>query len=262
MSQKIFMFFLIATIITPLIAWAIIKYDSIKKLEKRRKYEISGGNSPGMNEQGKSSKPKFKEADIKEVWGIEDVRDGIVYLKNGRYSAVLRVGSIDFGLLSSSEQEAVENVLIQTALSFNCPVQFFSTTDFIDTMNAQTAIISALESGLLNQKLSSYAENLLKFLDETMRNKSVYVRKNYIIVSYDGELHKAKVELARRCEMIANSLKKAKVTVERLSSEEIVDLIHNILNKANSAKPSDIVRAGGFELYVSGINNAMLMDLD
>ena len=36
-------------------------------------------------------------------------------------------------MLSNSEQDSIENVLIQTALAIDFPVQFFSTKVFIDT---------------------------------------------------------------------------------------------------------------------------------
>lgn len=250
MSQKITMFFLIATLIVPLIAWFIISTDKKRKERKRMQTAMQPANA----EMPRKAQ-KIEAKDIKELWGIDDIRDGVIYLKNGRYTAIMKVGSVDFGLLASSEQETVENILMQTSLGFSYPVQFFSTTDYVDTTQSQGVIAYTLENEELNPKLRTYAENLLKFLDDTMRSKSVYIRRNYIAVSYDGELSKAYSELARRCDIIAHSLKRAKITVERLNSDEIVDLIHNILNKGSSAKPSEIVKMGGFELYVSGSGN-------
>lgn len=57
-------------------------------------------------------------------------KDNIICLGN-RYSNVIKLGNIDYNMLSNSEQDSIENVLIQTALAIDYPIQFFSTTEFI-----------------------------------------------------------------------------------------------------------------------------------
>ena len=54
-----------------------------------------------------------------------------------RYSNIIRLGNIDYNMLSVSEQDSIENILIQTSLSIDYPVQFFSTTEYIDTSKIQ-----------------------------------------------------------------------------------------------------------------------------
>ena len=46
---------------------------------------------------------------------------------------ILRIGSIDYNMMSENEQETIENVLMQTALTFDGFVQFLTTTENIDT---------------------------------------------------------------------------------------------------------------------------------
>ena len=50
-----------------------------------------------------------------------------------RYSNIIKLGNIDYNMLSTQEQDSMESILIQTALAIDYPVQFFSTTEFIDT---------------------------------------------------------------------------------------------------------------------------------
>lgn len=55
-------------------------------------------------------------------------------------------------MLSFNEQESVEDVLIQTALSIDSAIQFFSTTEYIDTSNVikKLKVIDLIMNSLKN----------------------------------------------------------------------------------------------------------------
>ena len=74
------------------------------------------------------------------------IKDNIICLGN-RYSNVIKLGNIDYNMLSNSEQDSIENVLIQTALAIDYPIQFFSTTEFIDT----SKVISLIKQNKTNK---------------------------------------------------------------------------------------------------------------
>ena len=84
----------------------------------------------------KSSKKTQKElTDILQF----KIKDNIICLGN-RYSCVIRLGNIDYNMLSVHEQDSIENILVQTALAVDYPIQFFSTTEYIDTSKVVTLI--------------------------------------------------------------------------------------------------------------------------
>ena len=82
----------------------------------------------------KASENQSKKVDKKKLENIFNfkIKDNIICIGN-RYSNIVRLGNIDYNMLSVSEQDSIENILIQTALSIDYPVQFFSTTEYIDT---------------------------------------------------------------------------------------------------------------------------------
>ena len=86
-------------------------------------------------------KEKKKKKNKKQLSDILEVRikDNIICLGN-RYSNVIRLGNIDYNMLSDTEQESIENILIQTALAIDYPIQFFSTTEYIDTSKVVSLI--------------------------------------------------------------------------------------------------------------------------
>lgn len=216
------------------------------------KKEPSQNTIKSSNNSHKMKKTSSKQ-NLKDIWGIADIRDGIVFLDKRRNTAVLRLGSIAFDLLSLEEQDVVENVLIQAGVAFDFPFQLFSTTEGIDTR----AVIEDIQTSMYSEpsiKGLTYCSELVRNLDDMMKNKSIYVRKNYIAISYDGDKNKAYVELERICETVISTLMRANIKVQRLSSDEIVDLLFNTINRGSSSKPSSIIEDGGMDLYNTGLS--------
>jgi hypothetical protein len=191
-----------------------------------------------------------KNVSLKSIWDIEDIRDSVVFLRNNRYSAVMSVGAIDFRMMSDQEQASTENALVQAALSLPFDMQLYASSEYVDT----EACIQSIAAGSAGQspKLTTYADQAINYLTNLMKSRNVYVRRNYIIVSYDGAVDKAYEELNRYCNTAIAALQRARVPARRLTSSEILNLIHSKLNRGSSVKPADIADSGGFDLYVSG----------
>ena len=193
-------------------------------------------------EQKEDTKAKKKLADILEV----KIKDNIICLGN-RYSIVIRLGNIDYNMLSVSEQSAVEDVLIQSALAIDYPIQFFSTTEYIDT----SKVVALLKKNRTkNYKIAEYKEYLIDYLNNLMENRTISVLKNYAIISYDGFYESAIEELNRKSNSFKNNMLRAKIVCEILSEDEIYNLIYRELNK-NSALNISALKEGVKNLYVN-----------
>lgn len=193
------------------------------------------------------SKEKTRKNNKKQLVDIFDfkIKDNIICLGN-RYSNVIRLGNIDYNMLSNSEQDAIENVLIQTALAIDYPIQFFSTTEFIDT----SKVISLLNTNKTNSsQIKEYKQYLSEYLQNLMENRTISVVKNYAIISYDGLYKNAIEELTRNSSSFIKNLLKAKITCEILNEDELYNLIYRELNKNSSLNISKL-KEGGKNLYV------------
>ena len=121
-------------------------------------------------------------------------------------------------MLSVSEQDSIENILIQTALSIDYPVQFFSTTEYIDT----TKVISLMEKNKnTNEKIEEYKNYLIDYLHNLMENRTISVVRRYAIISCDENLKDAMQELNRKTLSFTSSLLRAKIVCEILTEDEI-----------------------------------------
>lgn len=213
------MFFLLGAIV----------YSSLKKNESNNI----------LNKQGKN-----RTNNIADIFDIQIIDD---FIKSGnRYSCVLRLGNIDYNMLSDDEQETIENVLIQTALSINYPIQFYNTTETIDT----SKIIDEIkENELDSYSANKYKEYMINYLKNLMNNRNITVLRNYAIISCDGLFEDAKVELIRLCNSFKNNLLRAKIQTNRLNEKELYNLIFRELNK-NTKVNLNFMMEGGQRLYV------------
>jgi hypothetical protein len=173
------------------------------------------------------------------------IKDNIICLGN-RYSNIIRLGNIDYNMLSNNEQDSIESILIQTALAIDYPVQFFSTTEYIDTSKVVNLI---KQNKTNNYKVQEYKNYLIEYLENLMENRTISVVKNYAIISYDGLYENAVEELNRKSTSFKGNLLRAKIVCEILNEDDLYNLIYRELNK-NSALNISPLKEGGKNLYV------------
>lgn len=190
---------------------------------------------------------KGKKKNRKQLANILNIKikDNIVCFGN-RYSNVIRLGNIDYNMLSNHEQDSIESILIQTALAIDYPIQFFSTTEYIDT----SKVVSLIKQNKTNNpKVAEYKNYLTNYLENLMDNRTISVVKNYAIISYDGLYENAIEELNRKSASFKGNLLRAKISCEILNEDDLYDLIYRELNK-NAALTISNLKEGGRNLYV------------
>ena len=208
-----------------------------------KKNNINRNIKQDANQTREEKRHKNKKQ-LKDLFQIE-IRDNIICIGN-RYSNIIKLGNIDYNMLSVHEQDSLENILIQTALSIDYPVQFFSTTEFIYTSKVVSLIKKNRTSNL---KIQEYKEYLIRYLESLMKNRTISIIKNYAIISYDGLYENAIEELNRKSLSFKGNLLRAKIVCEILNQDEICDLIYRELNK-NSSQNISHLQKGGKHLYV------------
>lgn len=197
-----------------------------------------------QNTNKNEKKHKVGKKSLENIFNFK-IKNNMICIDN-RYSNIVKLGNIDYNMLSISEQDSIENILVQTALSIDYPVQFFSTTEYIDT----TKVISIMKENInKNEKLEEYKNYLINYLKNLMENRTISVVKNYAIISYDGNAENASQELNRRTSLFIGSLLRAKIECEVLNENEIYSLIYKELNKNSTIKISNL-KGGEKKLYV------------
>jgi len=230
---------IIFLILTVVFIIGTIIYLNYKKRHVNSKIKQSSHTTEAQEKGKKKSKKQL--ADLLKI----KIKDNMICLGN-RYSYVIRLGNIDYNMLSTQEQDSIESILIQTALAIDYPVQFFSTTEFIDTSKIVTLI---KQNKTKSPKVREYKEYLATYLENLMENRTISVIKNYAIISYDGLYENAHQELERKSNLFKGNLLRAKIVCETLLEDELYNLLYRELNK-NSALSINTLKKGGENLYV------------
>lgn len=205
------------------------------------------------NEYQKDSRIKEKNRKTKKnlinIWGIKEIKNSVLSCSN-RHSIIVELGNIDYNLLNENEQKSIDLILTNISKTFKYSSQFFSTTQKVDT----TAVIESMYRNIeihRNDKIKKYGQKIIEYLEEFMNEKDLYVRKNYLIITSSGEREKVERELKNYYDGLKFNLLNIKVQSKLLSEEEIVELLHQELNKNTNDIINEIIRNGGLELYVT-----------
>ena len=204
--------------------------------------------------QEKSVGIRKQRKDIRKMWGIDRIQDGILTIK-GRHSIIVELGSIEYKLLNDEEQHNIDINLIKLGKTFMNQFQFFSTTEKIDTTDKIEAIRKNLELQNDNN-IKEYGESIIEYLEDIMQEDDLYVRKNYCIIDSFEPYEKAKIELDKYYNDFKYNLATIKVKAKRLSDMDIMEFINREFNKNPNEKIKDIIKKGGLDLYVRSESKA------
>ena len=196
----------------------------------------------------KKKENRKRNTHIKKMKDIFDIRvkESIMYIeKYNCFSVILELGNIDYHMLADDEQESIENVLTQTMLALDGPIQFFSTTENIDT----SKIIDEIRKNKTNkEQVNEYKEKMIKYLEDIMK-RDISVVKNYAVISYVGKTENAANELNRKIGVLKSNFMKIKITCTILNDDKIYNLLFRELNKNSSVKKLNLYKEGE-NLYV------------
>lgn len=232
----VFLIFTFLSILT-----IIVTTIYLNKKKKNDNKNVKENYKNDKKEKG-NKRDKKQLSDILQI----KIKDNMICVGN-RYSSVIRLGNIDYNMLSNKEQDAIENVLIQTALAIDYPIQFFSTTENIDT----SKVVALMKlNNIKNEKVQEYKNYLINYLENLMQNRTISVIKNYAIISYDGIYKNAVENLNRNIIAFKCNLLKANVVCDLLDENELYNLIYRELNK-NTALSINSFNKGGKKLYVN-----------
>ncbi|MCS5696922.1 hypothetical protein NZJ93_12620 [Desulfofundulus thermocisternus] len=202
----------------------------------------------------KNTAPKKKKLNLKTLWGIKDIKNGVIIMDDDSYRMILRINPIDFMLVSVPEQTNIESSLMALAMSLSFPVQVFTTSEMVDAREVITNIYKHAPS--LPEPLRDYSMELAAYIDALTANRSVNIRRSYLIISLDKDpkgFKHAYQELLRRSMIVANGFSRAKIVVDILDSNAVIDLLYNVFNGRSMFRPSEAVDAGALELYKGGM---------
>lgn len=201
---------------------------------------------------------------IKSLLNIKNILpDGTVITNDNRYIRIFYLSSQDIDLMSEAEQEALELNLIAAMRALECPVQFFTTTQRIDTAHQVKEIDQFLKDPGINvsETLQEYCRNLKNALENLQKRKELVVRKSYMSIWVQE--HDEKVALEKLDLRVKNTvalLKKANFKVYQLTLPEVLQLLGDELNKGQIFKVEEAIKSGALDLIITSKRGIAIND--
>ena len=190
---------------------------------------------------------------------IQDIREGIVILKNNNIRGILMVSSINFALKSDEEQSAIIYAFqsFLNSLDFSCQIiiqsRNINITPYLDN-------IKALEENQTSELMKAQTASYGEFIRELVKGDNVMTKSFYVVVPYtlaeilgvgsavskfnfsemlglgkkskgenkpiikDEDFEKCKNQLWQRMEFVAMGLKRCGLDVIPLTTPELIEL--------------------------------------
>lgn len=193
---------------------------------------------------------------------IEDIRDGIVTLKDGSLRAILMASSINFALKSEDEQTAILYQFQNFLNSIEFSVQLFIQSRPLDIRPYLALLESRLEEqteNLMRVQIREY----IGFVREFTENTSIMSKNFFVVVPYSppalkidqnllgkimrrgkqtkedktASFEENRAQLEQRVDVVTQGLMRTGVRVIQLGTEETVELFYKLFNPGELEKP-------------------------
>lgn len=191
---------------------------------------------------------------------IDEIREGIMILKDGSMRAVVLATSINFALKSTDEQESVIYQFQNFLNSLDFSIQIYVQSRKLD-IRPYIALLEdrtkAQTSDLMKIQISEY----IMFIKGLTEGSNIMTKSFFLVIPYNpisnptkglskmlkkdeanqknktDEFEEIKNQIEQRVAVVEQGLSRCGVKVARLGSEELVELFYRIFNPGDAEKP-------------------------
>jgi hypothetical protein len=185
---------------------------------------------------------------------VADVVDDLVLFKDGGASLVMESTSLNFGLLSEKEQQAVIAAYAALINSLSFSVQIVIRTQRKD-ITSYMKFLDEASKKITNQKLAFLMSSYKTFISDSIKKKNVLGKKFYIIIPFSPlelgvtksilsttrrkgplpfpksyVLKKAKVVLYPRRDHLVRQAGRLGLVLRQLTSPSLIELFYDVYN--------------------------------
>lgn len=203
------------------------------------------------------AKKKNKTQSTQQHLTIQEIRDGIVVMKDGGLRAILMVNSINFALKSEDEQQALLYAYQNFLNSLIFPIQIVVQSRKLDLGN-YIKKLEALEREQTNDLLRLQTREHVRFIRSLLSAVNIMSKFFYVVIPYHsrgvgvakkkfwdsflnlfnpsraqkpaGRFEALKTELMERVSLVSNGLASLGLDNVQLNSQEIAELLYTTYN--------------------------------
>jgi hypothetical protein len=223
----------------------------------------------GPGQQRRPVAPRSNQNSTQNTLQIAEIRDGIVIMNDGTFRSVMMAKSINFDLMSGSEQESVEYTYQGFLNSLYFPVQIFIRSQKVD-IAPYIDRLDRIRTQHDNMLLALLMEDYINYIDVLAQSTNIMDKKFFVVVPFatspvaqkqlensksfvlgftelfskkeqrvvisEHDLDKAKTELRNRVQSVMAGLQQCGVKSVPLDTEELIELYYDTYNPDTAAR--------------------------
>ncbi|MBU8908092.1 hypothetical protein [Desertibacillus haloalkaliphilus] len=222
----------------------------------KEKKEVS--NKPSKFKKKKSGKQNIEMDQDPDLFknlfdDVQSISHHMIRFKSNKFVMIAEVEPVNYFLLSDGEQEAIDAKFENWLATINYSVQFYLQNRYVDLSEPIADMKRYMEKeDDLPYNAREYGQSLIEDLESWQVQIPRYETKRFIafpfqvntndITAEDDEEFEEKVidkafsELYRRYNTAKNSLNNARIKVDLLTNEGIIDVLYHAFNRRKAIK--------------------------
>ncbi len=198
---------------------------------------------------------------------LQEVRDGIVVLKDGTMRGIVLSSSLNFSLKSDNERQAIILQFQDFLNSLDFPVEIVIESRRLD-IRPYIALLEDRYKEQVNDLMKIQTREYIDFIKKFTETTNIMIKSFFIVVPYDpaiinikggvtskifqkkssSEAEQAKeasfeenrTQLEQRVSVVEQGLSRCGIRVIRLGTEEVIELFYKLFNPGDTEKPIKI----------------------
>ena len=199
---------------------------------------------------------------------IQEIRDGIIILKNGGMRSVVLASSLNFALKSQDEQASILLQFQNFLNSLDFSIQIFIQSKKLD-IRPYVALLEDRYKDQVGELMKIQVREYIEFVKTFVENTNIMSKSFFVVVPYDPipanisnnplsrilpgknkgkskqetadeQFREYRSQLEQRVAVIEQGLVRCGIRTAELGTEEVVELYYKLFNPGETEKPIQI----------------------
>lgn len=175
-------------------------------------------------------KKPIKKGSARHQIAIEGVEDGILVLPNKEYRVIVETSSINFHLMSQTEQDVTIDIYRAFLNSLSFPIQITQRVRQLD-IDDYDKLFEQKEAAENEEIYKNQIANYRRYVKSLVKTNKILSRRFYIIIPYKAKrgekMDAVREQLVNRLTVVERGLGNIGIKCRSLNSLQILDLFYS-----------------------------------
>lgn len=208
------------------------------------------------------------QSTTQEFIPIQEIRDGVIILKNGGMRAVVLASSLNFALKSQDEQSSILMQFQNFVNSLDFSIQIFVQSKKLD-IRPYIALLEDRYKEQVTELMKIQVREYIEFIKTFVESTNIMSKSFFVVIPYDppivsggkgplagilpakgnkkgdattadAKFQEYRSQLEQRVAVVEQGLVRCGIRAAELGTEEVVELFYKLFNPGETEKPIQI----------------------